>query len=205
MPSDTDVVNIAMRHVGASRILNLTEGSPEANVANDIYADLVRSLLRSHIWNFATKRLKLAQSSTAPIFEFDHAYPVPSEWLRTISCHADSDGRSSIAVYRMELVSDQRAIVTDADDVYLRYVAEITDPNLWNADFVEAVASALARDLSIPLAASNTMRDEYRKIHIREINRAKSSDAMESTPTQRPRGSWVTARGRRIPNVGTVD
>lgn len=204
MVADVDVVNSALRLIGGGRIPNLTDDAPPAPAANDVYSNLLDDLLRQHLWNFATKREKLGQLSTAPTFGFDHAYAVPSDWIRTVSAHP-SDGLYDRMVYKEELVAGVRAIVTSADEVFLRYVSRVTDPNLWSADFRRAMVSALARDLAVPVANSNTLHQEYTKQHRRDINRAKSSDAMGSSPEVRPRGSWVANRGRRLPRVGTVD
>lgn len=194
MPGDTDVVNVALRRIGASRITSLTDGSTNANVANDIYTEVRDELLRSHPWNFATKRVKLAQSATDPAFEFDHAYPLPSDWLRTVSVHDNDAGHGTI-LFRMELIGSQRAIVASADDVYLRYVSRVTDPNLMTPDFRKAFEFALSRDMSIPLASSNSLHDRMALLADRALNKARSNDALGASPELRPRGSWASSRG----------
>ena len=98
MPAVTDIVNKSLRMIGATRITSLTDGSTNANAANDIYTEVRDELLRSHPWNFATKRAKLAQSATTPTFEFDYAYPLPSDWIRTVSVH-DNDPRYGTLFY----------------------------------------------------------------------------------------------------------
>lgn len=196
MPGETDVVNLGLRLIGANPIISLDDGSQSANAADDIYADLRDNLLRSHNWNFATKRVKLAQITTAPIFEFDHGYALPADWLRTISVHDNDAGHGTI-LYRIELIGSQRAIVTSSDDVYLRYVAQITDPNLMAADFRMALSISLARDLAIPLASSNTLQQIYEKRAEKKIAQARSSDAIGGFPELRPRGSWASSRGGR--------
>lgn len=200
MPDDTGVVNIGLRLIGATPIINLSDGTPAANAASDIYTDIRDELLRAHPWNFATKRVKLAQITTEPGFEFDHAYALPSDWLRTMSVHDNDAGHSTI-LYRMELIGAQRAIVTSSDDVYLRYVAQVTDPNLMNADFRMALSIAMARDLAVPLASSNTLQQNMSKRADRKLSQARSSDGMGSFPEIRPRGSWAGSRaGRRRDN-----
>jgi len=194
MPGVTDVINVALRHIGQTPIVSLTDGSTSANTADDIYEELRDSLLRAHNWNFATKRVKLAQSATAPAFEFDYAYPLPSDWLRTVSVH-DNDAGHGTVLYRMEQISGQNAIVTSSSALYLRYVHRVTDPNLMTADFRTTLEFALARDLAIPLAGSRTLRtdmgDEFKSAKAA----ARSSDAMGSFPELRPRGSWAASRG----------
>ena len=203
MVAPADVVNVALRLIGGGRITSLTQDLPQAATANDIYSNLLDDLLRSHPWNFATKRVQLSQFATDPAFGFDNAFVLPSDWLRTVSVHP-SDSTYHNMTYREELVGTTKVIVTSATDCYLRYVARITDVNLWSADFRRAMSTALARDLAVPVAGSRSLRDDYSKEARRDLNRAKSSDAMGSSPERMPYGSWITRRGRRLPNVGTV-
>ena len=203
MVSTVDVVNVALRRVGASRIISptLAEDSASANVANDLFDEVLDDLLRQHAWNFATKRAKLAQLSETPTFEFDHAYTMPTGWIRTVSVHPNSGGAGTM-LYREEQLDDKRVIVTSADEVYLRYIARIEDPNLWPPDFRNAISMTLARDFAIPLAGSNTLHVNFDKLSRSAIARARSSDAMGSSPERRPRGSWVTRRGVQRPVIG---
>ena len=156
MPSETDVCNVALRLVGAKTVTSLSDGSDNAGVLDDIYTETRDDLLSSHPWNFATKRVQLARISTAPAFEFDYAYALPSDWLRTVSVH-DNDAGHGTVLYRAEQVAGQSAIVSSSDSIYLRYVSRVTDPNLMSSDFRRALALSLARDISIPLSVSNTM------------------------------------------------
>lgn len=197
MPSETDVVNVSLRLIGATPIVSLDDGSVMANTADDLYSETRDDLLRTHPWNFATKRVELARSSTDPTFEFDYAYTIPVDWLRTISVHDNDAGHGTI-LFREEQVAGQRTIVTSSEEVWLRYVARVTDPNLMAADFRRLLAVSLARDLAIPIVSSNTLRDQFTEEAKRTLARARSADAMGGFPELRPRGSWATARrGRR--------
>lgn len=194
MPSETDLANVALRLIGANRITSFTDGSKNANAVQDVYSGLRDDMLRSHRWNFATQRQKLARSSTAPTYEFDYAYALPSDWLRTVAVH-DSDAGTGTFLYREELVANQRCFVTSVEQVYLTYVARITDPNLMSDDFIRALEFSLARDLAVPLANSNSLTESMGKQAERALARARSVDAAGSFPRQRPRGSWATSRG----------
>ena len=193
MSSETDVVNVALRLIGAKTIVSLTDGSDNASVVEDIYTETRDDLLSSHPWNFAIKRVQLARISTAPAFEFDYAYALPSDWLRTVSVH-DNDAGHGTVLYRSEQVTGQKALVSSSDSVYLRYVSMVTDTNLMPPDFRRALALSLARDLSIPLASSNTMYEQFTRESARALTRARSSDGMGSFPELRPRGSWASSR-----------
>lgn len=196
MPGESDIVNAALRRIGESPITTLADGTTAANAADDLYSELRDELLRSHPWNFATKRIKLAQSATAPAFEFDYAYPLPADWIRTISVTNNDAGYGTI-LYRMELIGTQRSILTSSDECYLRYVSQVTDPNLMPADFRATLALMIARDLSIALASSRTLRADLADEARSKLAQARSADGMGQFPELRPRGSWSSVRGGR--------
>ena len=194
MSSNTDIANLSMRLLKANRITSLTDGSNNANAANDVFTEVRDDLLRSHNWNFGQKWAKLAQLSTTPVFEFDNAYALPSDWIRTVSVH-DNDAGAGTLVYREGEVDDQGVILHSADELWMRYIYRVTDPNRMAADFRMAFSYALA--LAIPgvsnLSAGREERLEKRAVT--RLRRAKHSDAMGSAPERRPVGSWITSRG----------
>ena len=200
MASETDIANAALTKIGASTITSFSDGSKNANRIAIQYPFVRDDLLRRHNWNFSTKRLKLAQSATAPASEFDYAYPLPSDWIRTINV-SDSDEGVTGLIYREEIVAMQRCLLVNADQVYLRYVADVTDPNAMPPDFKWALVVSLARSVAVSIANSNTMEDQLRSEAEIALNRAKSSDGMGASPEQRPRGSWATSRNGSYRNT----
>lgn len=194
MSSDTDITNVALRLLKANRITSLTDGSNNANAANDVFTEVRDDLLRAHNWNFATKRQKLAQSATAPTFEFDNAYPLPADWMRTVSVY-DNDAGAGTLLYREEEVDDQGSIVTSADELWIRYIYRVTDANRMTADFRAAFSYALALAMPGINNLSTSREDLLERSASRKLRKAKHNDAMGSAPEQRPAGSWVTVRG----------
>ncbi len=192
MSSETDISNVALRLVGGTRITSRSQGTPNANAVDDIY-DETRDHLLEYPWNFATKRVKLAQSVTSPTFGYDNAFVLPSDWLFTISVH-DNDEGVGVIDFREEQVSGQKVIATNYSDVYMIYTYREIDPNLMTAAFRRALASALARDLAITIANSNVLEDQLSKRATKDLAHAKSLDAMGSFPERRPRGSWANSR-----------
>lgn len=193
--SETDIVNAALRLIAGQRITSLTDGSKNANVANDLYEITRDDLLRSHNWNFATKRTTLARSSTTPTSEFDYGYVLPADWLRTVSVHDNDAGVGTIS-YREEELSGAGVILSSAETLYIRYVYRVIDPNRLSADFVSALEAALARDMAPGVANASAGRiDQLERRARQALGKAKSSDALGSMPEQRPVGSWVSSRG----------
>lgn len=195
MASVVGIVNRGLRAVGAENTITaLTDGTRNANVASDLYEEHRDNLLRGHPWNFATKRIKLARSATTPVYGWDYQYPVPSDFLRLLEVHDNSAG-VGILEYKYETdATDGRVIRANADEVWLKYVAQITDPNQMPPDFRMALSMSLAVDFSIAITNSNSLEEIMRDRYTRAVSRAKSNDSVEDFPDRFPAGSWASSR-----------
>ena len=71
---------------------------------------------------------------------------------------------------------------------------QVTDANLMPPDFREALAYRLAAELAVPIAQSNTLKQQLAEDFKAQLRRAKSSDSIEDFPVSFPEGSWVTER-----------
>ncbi len=189
MASVIGICNSGLIKLGASTIMSLTEGTKNANLCNEQFAKLRDEVLRGHNWNFAIARAKLAQLSTAPAFQFDHAYQLPADWLRGVSVHDNEAGQGAVA-YRIE----GRTLLSDADTIYLRYVRRVTDPNEMDATFREALAWKIASDLAVPITQSSTVLNEMRDGFRTALIKARSVDAFEDFADEMPESDWITAR-----------
>ncbi len=198
--SETDIVNVGLRLIAGDRITSLDEGSNNANIASDLYEPVRDELLRSHTWRFATKLVKLVQLATDPTFEYDNAFGLPDDWMRTIAVF-DNDAGAGGIWYEEAEIAGVGAIMANSETVFLKYVYTLTDTNRMTAGFAKALSTALARDMALPIGNSNTMREKYEKQATKDLNRAKSTDSLSSPARQRPMGSWVNNRFNRPSSV----
>jgi hypothetical protein len=189
MASIVGICNSALVKLGATRIIQLTEGSKNANLCNEQFEKVRDDLLRAHVWNFAIGRARLPQLAETPVFQFACAFQLPADFLRVVSVHPDAGGEAMVP-YRVE----GRKLLSDSDVLYLRYVRRIGDPNDMDAHFREALAWALALDLCIPISQSNTMREMMDDGLRRQLARAKSVDAIEDFPEPGRATAWVAER-----------
>lgn len=141
------------------------------------------------MWNFAITRVKLAQLATDPVSGFDKQYQLPTDWIRTVQVF-DNDGDLGRVEYRLE----GSALLSNATDIYLRYVNRVTDPNAMTPDFREVLAWRLAMDLAISIANSGTLHDRMVVQYRSHLRHAKSTDAIEDFPLDVPDGSWLDGR-----------
>ena len=119
---------------------------------------------------------------------------MPSDCIRTVTVH-DNDAGVSTLIYREGEVDDQGVILHSADELWMRYIYRVTNPNRMAADFRMAFSYALA--LAIPGVSNRSAGREERLEGraVTRLRRAKHSDAMGSAPERRPVGSWITSRG----------
>lgn len=190
MASVIGICNSALIKLGATTIMSLDERSRNSNLCGEQYDKLRDELLRSHTWNFATARTKLARLTTPPVFGPANAFQLPTDFLRALSVSGDPGGGFEVE-YRIE----GRKLISDSPAVWLRYVRIVTDPNEMDSAFREALAWRLAVDLALPITQSASVLSEMREGLTRAVLGARSIDALEDVAEQLPESQWVSIRG----------
>jgi len=189
--SVVDICNSALYKIGASRISSLTEQNKPARICNDIYSKIRDEVLRAHPWNFAIKRIQLAQESTTPTFGFDYQYALPSDCLRPLGISPDSDmGTVRTIEHRIE----GSKLLTNETVVFLRYIFRETNTTNYDPNFVEALAFRLAQELAYPIVQSGDLTDRMEKKYRDWIADARTYDAQEGTPQDLIDDTFLNAR-----------
>lgn len=117
MQSPTDLVNFSLLALGnAAEIQNIeTDTSKEARVARRLYWTLLKSLLGSYAWNWATVFQKLSLLSTYPTPEWPFQYAYPNNCLKMIRIwnHRHTDDLENSIKYIKANNGTQSVILTD--------------------------------------------------------------------------------------------
>lgn len=180
-----DCCNSALQRVGATTIMSLLDNSPEARACSVAYDSNRRDELRKHPWNFAVTRVVLAPDATAPAFDYEYQFTLPTDCLRIL--------RPS--QYDLDWKIEGRKILSNYDNpLYLRYIADITDPTLWDASFYNVMAASLAADICERLTQSNTKKQLLMQEYMDAVRIARRMDAFESGPEESSDDSWWIAR-----------
>jgi len=178
MASVVNMCNSALNLLGASTIAALTDDTKNARLCNQRYEPVRNRVFRSHAWNCLHKRLQLAQNSTAPVVEYDHAYALPSDCLRVLKIHnGTTDSIASALDYKLE----GRNIVTDIDTVFLIYIALDTDPNNYDTYLRESISHQLAADLCYAITNNATLANQYMTRADERLREARFIDATENS------------------------
>ena len=192
MASDVGIVNAALQLIKHSKqIASLTSGTKEANAAEVVFDEMRDLLLDLHHWNWATKRVQLARlGSETPAFQWDFFHQLPNDFIRAISLHNNSDARDYLP---FSIEGDK--VASDAEDVFLRYIARETDPNKMPPSFRRAFTKLLASQLATALAQSVSLSKElYTQFEDQDLPAAKTVDAVQNFPEDLPESDWLTVR-----------
>lgn len=170
--SPADVVNVALQRIGyKGRVGNLFEGSAAAKDALDIYAQTRDELLRKGDWGFAERNVSPPLLKFAPAggytppnvwtpafpplpWRFEYAYPDDCLDVRALKAASifvmEFDPQPAVFTIANDnaLAPPKKVILCNIADAILTYTGQVTDPSLWEADFVEAFAAALGRRLA---------------------------------------------------------
>lgn len=174
MASVVDICNSALNMIGASNILSLTEDSKAGRICNQRYAFVRDATFRAHPWNCLIRRVTIAADTTAPEFDFNYQYTLPTDpyCLRVLRLE-DPD-----TVHKIE----GRKIVTNESTLKLMYVARIEDPNEYDQLLIETLAARLAADISYALVNSTTLMTQMQTMYEGKLKEARFVDATEGTP-----------------------
>ena len=178
MASVVNMCNSALNLLGASTIAALTDDTKNARLCNQRYEPVRNRVFRSHAWNCLHKRVQLAQNSTAPVVEYDHAYALPSDCLRVLKIHnGTTDSIKTALDYKLE----GRNIVTDLDTIFLIYIALDTDPNNYDTYLRESISHQLSADLAYAITNNATLANQYMARADERLREARFIDATENS------------------------
>lgn len=186
MASEVDICNLALSKLGEQTIIALTEDSKSARVCNLFYSDTRDSLLRSHPWNFAIKRVELAKLTTTPIYGFDSEFQLPSDCLRVMY----TDLQSSNQDFRVE----GKKLLANSDSIRIEYISRVEDTTQFDASFVDALWMLLASRIAYNISDNNTLVDFLNSASDKAIQKAKAINGQEGIPYPTEADEWLNAR-----------
>lgn len=180
------ICNMALGHLGASRIASLEDPSisTEAELCDTFFEVAVRQALAEKAWLFATgsKPLFLDNPQASGDPELPAAFALPGD---VISVHrAFVEGDSSPLRWERrgnEIVAEQ------ADRIGILATIYVADPNKWTPTFCSAVSYLLASKLAGPIADNAALANRMEERYERELKRAGVLDAMQGNNSPRIR------------------
>ena len=222
MASVVDICNLALAHIGDDATVSSIdppEGSAQAEHCKRFYAIARDTMLQMHNWNFASKRISLAQV-TNPITEWLYAYAAPSDMSVAVSILASDAGDDYSArfvptdtpffppvvaagqytpqPYSIEVDTlGNKVIYTNQESAVLRYQALITDSARFDALFVLSLSWHLASMLAGPIMKGDAGSAEAKRciqMMAGYLQAAKQSDSNQRNIRVEHVVSWTSGR-----------
>lgn len=195
MSSAISITNLALTTIGEENIASFTEDSEAARVADLLYPQSVKDLLKEHNWNFGQRRVFLA-STTVPdgYDQYSFAYPYPSDCLQ-LDKIADELGNE----YNYEVVTYLSAgvystlILTNLEQAVGFYTTNISDISKFDSLFQKALVHLLAYQFAWSLAKNLKLQEAQQIQYQRALSFAKTQDNKQRNLPKRE-DPWVTER-----------
>lgn len=199
MASVIEICNIALSRLGNSRTINsLTEQSKEAGVCSLHYEPARDAVLSDFDWSFATKRVALADTG-APPPDWQYAYRYPTDCMRIIELMVPGM-RNVPSRLRIEYTTGSDAdgtgklIYTEQEMAWLKYVGLVTDPNMYDAVFRDALSWRMAGEMAMSLTSGPQLGQNAMTMYAQVIRSAGSRSMNESQEPPEPESEFTCAR-----------
>lgn len=181
MVSKTDIANQALTQLGAKRITSITDGTPHAQLVNEIIDDVIKEVMIDGAFSSTIRRASLNATSNTPVFDFNYEYQLPTnpKCLRVL---AIEDGVGNFLQYLPDLEgeTDYRIegdkLLTDSTTAKIKYIAYITDTGSYDQALLMAIKAKLTAELAYPITGSGTLAERLYTKYERVLARAKSID-----------------------------
>ena len=198
MATEVEIAKLALSHLGERYDLTaLTDSTPEAEQINLVFDHTRDMLLREHPWKFAQKYHK--PSTTLPgnvPANWQYMFDYPFDCLRMIQL-VNPLGRDldpiNFDIGTNEV--DQKVILCDVEEPEFQYTYQVTDTEVFDIFFVEALALRLAARVSMSLTGDARFSAELERKADVAVGKAMSQDGNEGVAPSISKGpDWIRAR-----------
>jgi len=191
--STVDIANRALTKLGQARIISLEDRKKAAETISSMFGAIRDAELREHVWSFSRARATLPAMSDTPEFGYRRQYQLPADHLRLLRL-------ANFHVYPKPTIQglysiEGRRILTDVEaPLRIEFITRVTDPNLFDALFVEVLACRLAVESCEDLTQSQTKFQQVATMYSRALAGAIRANAVER-PTQAINDdTWLESR-----------
>lgn len=200
MPTaDVDLCNRALSRLGTrASIAALDENSTEARTVSIWYAATRDALLRVHDWNFARRRVALAElgslSNGSAAGSWAYRFALPTDCLRLLRLEPSAAGQPSP---RFEVAGDgtNRVVLCDEPAPVAIYTARVADPGLFDVGFAQALVDQLAAHVAYPITQKTDLAVRLAQAARAALAEAMAADSAEAaTDTDDDVPDWIAAR-----------
>ena len=183
MATKVSICSNALLMLGSPAISSFDDGTDISGLVSNIYEESRDSLLRSHLWNFAIKRVQLASESTTPVSGYAYQHALPADCLRLIEVEDIRD-----------FTIERRKVLTDESPINIKYVERVTDVSLYDASFIELLQQKIIAEIAYTITKSETKSQNEMQKFAAMLRQARFIDSTEDPAPQFDRSIFLTTR-----------
>ncbi|UIJ37807.1 hypothetical protein LWC08_14105 [Desulfobaculum bizertense] len=178
------IMSAALMELGEEGIGSLKEDSELVRIMSVFYETERDAMLEEHPWNFALRRVELAEQVSGAAFGYARAFQLPSDAL----CVVDVEPEQNFEL-------EGQSLLTDSPHVFLRYVRRIRHAKALPPTFRSALAARLAARVAKKITGSSAEKERMEVLYRERLRTAKSRDAQGGgrPAPQRPH-AFISAR-----------
>lgn len=179
--SKLSIINMGLLQVGAAKLSSLEDDVKAARLATEMYEFCLLEVVDMAVnWKFMTARKKLDRIADPLFGSYDHQYTLPANCRRIIAM-CDEDGDDKEYRYRREVYVDDAdnqtdVVLTNEDDVYIKFIVLRTDESKYPAWFAKLVADKISMVLAEPMKQRTEIYNKLRFIWDMDFDLAKSGN-----------------------------
>jgi hypothetical protein len=163
--TDVSICSHALNLLGENTISSFSDGSTQAGICEAIYPDVRAMMLGMAPWSFSIKKSDLQRSATAPINEWNYAYPMASDSLTGVprAVFASSAVGAQPVTGGWEIY--ERAVLTDYEEITIDYQAIPLEQEM-PSYFIQLLKYAMAWHLAEPVTDQISKAVHWERITI---------------------------------------
>lgn len=149
--SKTKIINAMLILIGSKKIFAPSDNTKAAIAANELYDVVVDELADvGEEWYFMESRAQLSERSDSPAFgHLEKHYNLPAGFIDMVAV-CDKTGKDIEYEWDRGLFIDtagvqHQVLLTNQTTVYLKYIAEVTNPMFWPRWYIRLVILRLAQ------------------------------------------------------------
>lgn len=184
MATGVSICSNALLMLGANTINSFDDDSDRARIASNLWPSFVDSILRKHYWNCAKQQVILSPDETAPAFDWDYQFTLPSDWVRTLQV-----GKAGLPD-DFEQVGRKLLMATNV--LYLTYISN--DVTQYDSELVNVLELGMAARMAYAITQSAALQELKIKEYMDALRSAKAIDGQDEPPTEFPDSPLLAAR-----------
>lgn len=197
MTSKTDICNRALIKLGKATIRDIdTDESPQGTLCKAVYVSMLDEVLRQAEWNFAVNRQALNKdASGSPLYEWAYRFILPTvpPVIKIISVENN-----------VSFKIESNYLVSNSDNIKLKYIGRITDPNLYDSLFINVLVLRLAYEISFSLTSQTSLGDSIYKQYLLALEEAKNQNSQDDNELPIQDSTWTNARLNAISSSSNI-